>query len=210
MKKIKLAIIEDVDDIRNRLKLYFDHEEDIDCVLASESVESFFEHVYEGKIPNIILSDIGLPGINGIEGMKKIRTEWPDMDIVMFTVFKDNDRIFKSLCAGATGYILKDTPLPEIRKAIVEITKGGSFMSPSIARKVMGYFAPAKSEDNEPLTAKEKQIITALADGLSYKMIGDKLLITIDTVRFHIKNIYKKLQVNTKLEVINKVRRGEL
>jgi DNA-binding NarL/FixJ family response regulator len=210
MKKIKLAIVEDIDDIRERLKSYFDAQEEFECLVASPSMESFFEQADDLEVPDIVLSDIGLPGMNGIEGMKKIKSLWPETDIVMLTVFKDNDKIFKSVCAGATGYILKDTPMPEIKKAVEEIVNGGSFMSPSIARKVMGYFAPARHTMNEPLTPKEKQIIMALADGLSYKMIGDKLLITIDTVRFHIKNIYKKLQVNTKLEVINKVRRGEI
>jgi DNA-binding NarL/FixJ family response regulator len=143
--------------------------------------------------------------------MKKIKNQWPDIDIIMLTVFKDNDKIFKSICAGATGYLLKDTPLPEVKRAVIEITNGGSYMTPSIARRVMEYFAPVKTENEEAaLTQKEKQIIMALTEGLSYKMIGEKLLISIDTVRFHIKNIYRKLQVNSKTEVISKALKGEI
>jgi DNA-binding NarL/FixJ family response regulator len=148
--------------------------------------------------------------MNGIEGMKMIKSRWPKVDIIMLTVFKDNDKIFKSICAGATGYLLKDTPLPEIKRAILEIHNGGSYMTPSIARRVVEYFSPLKREYDEPLTQKEKQIITALTEGLSYKLIGEKLLITIDTVRFHIKNIYRKLQVNSKTEVISKALKGEI
>ena len=207
---IKIAIIEDIDDIRNNLKDYFEQQTDIECILVSNSVESFFEDIHMDASPDLILTDIGLPGMNGIEGMKKIKALWPDVDIIMLTVFKDNDKIFKSICAGATGYLVKDTPLPEIKKAILEISNGGSYMSPSIARKVLEYFSPIKSLTKEQLTIKEKQIITALTEGLSYKLIADKLLISIDTVRFHIKNIYRKLHINSKSELISKALKGEI
>lgn len=210
MSKIKLAIIEDIDDIRESLQDYFDQQAETECILVSNSVESFFAQANSKQKPDMVLTDIGLPGMNGIEGMKKIKMQWPETDIIMLTVFKDNDKIFKSICAGATGYLLKDTPLPEIKKAVLEIHNGGSYMTPSIARRVMEYFSPVKKEYDEPLTQKEKQIIMALTEGLSYKMIGEKLLITIDTVRFHIKNIYRKLQVNSKTEVISKALKGEI
>jgi DNA-binding NarL/FixJ family response regulator len=177
---------------------------------VSNSVESFFEQADAFETPDVILTDIGLPGMNGIEGMKKIKHQWPETDIIMLTVFKDNDKIFQSVCAGATGYILKDTPLPEIKKALLEIVNGGSYMSPSIARKVMAYFTPDKGKPEEPLTQKEKQVIQALTEGLSYKMIGTRLLISIDTVRFHIKNIYKKLHVNSRSEIMLRVMKGDL
>ncbi|MCX6187978.1 MAG: response regulator transcription factor [Bacteroidetes bacterium] len=209
MNKIKIAIIEDIDDIRNNLQDYFEQQEEIDCILVSNSVETFFEQIDNYESPDLILSDIGLPGMNGIEGMKMMKSQWPDVDIIMLTVFKDNDKIFKSICAGATGYLVKDTPLSEIKKAILEISNGGSYMSPSIARKVLEYFSPIKTE-KEQLTTKEKQIVTALTEGLSYKLIADKLLISIDTVRFHIKNIYRKLHINSKSELISKVLKGEI
>lgn len=210
MEKINIAIIEDIDDIRNGLRDYFELQSEINCQLACNSVESFFENIENITAPDLILTDIGLPGMNGIDGMKKIKYHWPNIDIIMLTIFKDNDKIFKSICAGATGYLVKDTPLDEIKKAIIEIKNGGSYMTPSIARKVMEYFAPIKSTKEEQLTQKEKQIITALTDGLSYKLIADKLLISIDTVRFHIKNIYRKLHVNSKAEVISKALKGEI
>lgn len=210
MKKIKIAIIEDIKDIRESLCEYFGQQSETECIVVSDSVEAFFKQVDATSKPDLVLTDIGLPGMNGIEGMKKIKMQWPETDIIMLTVFKDNDKIFKSICAGATGYLLKDTPLPEIKKAVIEIHNGGSYMTPSIARRVMEYFSPVKKEYDEPLTQKEKQIIMALTEGLSYKLIGEKLLITIDTVRFHIKNIYRKLQVNSKTEVISKALKGEI
>jgi DNA-binding NarL/FixJ family response regulator len=207
---IKIAIIEDIDDIRNNLKDYFEQQPEIECVLVSDSVESFLVNLKTSMSPDMILTDIGLPGMSGIEGMKKIKSLLPHVDIIMLTVFKDNDKIFKSVCAGATGYLVKDTPLPDIKKAILEISNGGSYMSPSIARKVLEYFSPIKSVTKEQLTLKEKQIITALTEGLSYKLIADKLLISIDTVRFHIKNIYRKLHINSKSELISKALKGEI
>jgi len=204
-----LAIVEDIEDIRNNLADYFIGQEEIASVSAFDSMEAFFESLHEGHVPDVILSDIGLPGMNGIDGIKKIKEGFPETDIIMLSVFNNSDRIFKSICAGATGYALKDTPLPELKKAILDVRAGGSYMTPSIARKVMEHFTPKKSAD-ELLTAKEKQIVVAMTEGLSYKLIADRLSISIDGVRFHIKNIYRKLQVNSKAEVIGKFHKGEL
>ena len=209
MERLALAIVEDIEDIRNNLADYFIGQEEIASVSAFDSMEAFFESLHEGHVPDVILSDIGLPGMNGIDGIKKIKEGFPETDIIMLSVFNNSDRIFKSICAGATGYALKDTPLPELKKAILDVRAGGSYMTPSIARKVMEHFTPKKSAD-ELLTAKEKQIVVAMTEGLSYKLIADRLSISIDGVRFHIKNIYRKLQVNSKAEVIGKFHKGEL
>jgi DNA-binding NarL/FixJ family response regulator len=209
-KKITVAIIEDVEDIRVNLKEYLEGQDDIASVMAAGSMEEFFEKGSIASPPDVVLSDIGLPGMNGIEGIKNIRTIFPETDIIMLTVFSDSDKIFQSICAGATGYALKGTPMPEIHKAIMEIKSGGSYMSPSIARKVMDFFVPEKKFRSEGLTPKEKQIVEALTEGLSYKLIAAKLNLSMDTVRFHIKNTYRKLQVNSKAEVISKAYRGEI
>lgn len=209
-KRITVAIIEDVEDIRVNLKEYLEGQDNIASVMAAGSMEEFFEKGSISSPPDVVLSDIGLPGMNGIEGIKNIRTLFPDTDIIMLTVFSDSDKIFQSICAGATGYALKGTPMPEIHKAIMEIKAGGSYMSPSIARKVMDFFVPEKKFRSEGLTPKEKQIVEALTEGLSYKLIAAKLNLSMDTVRFHIKNTYRKLQVNSKAEVISKAYRGEI
>lgn len=208
--KLNIAVIEDVEDIRENLKEYLESQDDVHSVLISPSMEDFFVRINTVSPPDIILSDIGLPGMNGIEGIKKIRSMFPETDIIMLTVFSDTDKIFQSICAGATGYALKGTPMPDIYKAMLEIKAGGSYMSPSIARKVMNHFMPERKYKTENLTPKEKQIIEALTEGLSYKLIADKLGMSMDTVRFHIKNIYRKLHVNSKAEVISKAYRGEI
>ncbi|XZF15288.1 response regulator [Chitinophagaceae bacterium MMS25-I14] len=210
MEQISLAVIEDVTDIRNSLYDYFRQQEEFKTVTAVESMEDFFKSLQEKDLPDVILCDIGLPGMNGIEGIKKIKDKYAQVDIIMLTVFNNSDKIFKSICAGATGYALKDTPLPELKKAVLEIREGGSYMSPSIARKVIEHFAPVRKKEPELLTTKEKQIIQGLTEGLSYKLIADKLSVSVDTVRFHIKNIYRKLHVNSKAEVISKALKGHL
>ena len=209
MERLALAIVEDIADIRNNLADYFNGQDEIASVMAVDSMEAFFESLDESCIPDVVLSDIGLPGMNGIDGIKKIKEGYPDTDIIMLSVFNNSERIFKSICAGATGYALKDTPLPELKKAILDVRAGGSYMTPSIARKVMEHFMPKKSAD-ELLTPKERQIVIAMTEGLSYKLIANRLSISIDGVRFHIKNIYRKLQVNSKAEVIGKFHKGEL
>jgi DNA-binding NarL/FixJ family response regulator len=209
MERFRLAIIEDIDDIRNTLADYFSQQPEVEAVLAVDSMEAFFDALHGGKDADVILSDIGLPGMNGIDGIKKIKEGYPATDIIMLSVFNNSDKIFKSICAGATGYALKDTPLPELKKAIMDVRAGGSYMTPSIARKVMEHFMPKKMAE-DTLSTKEKQIVIAMTEGLSYKLIADRLSISIDGVRFHIKNIYRKLQVNSKAEVIGKYHKGEI
>lgn len=208
--KLALAIIEDVEDIRNGLKEYFMNHLIFKTVKTYESMEDALAEIERGFIPDIVLSDIGLPGMDGISGIKKINSLAPSCDIIMLTVFMDSDKIFNALCAGATGYLLKGTPMAEIEKAIMEINRGGGYMSPSIARKVVEHFkTPVKKEESQ-LTDKEKAVIDGLLDGLSYKLIASRLDIPIDTVRFRIKSIYKKLHVNSKGEILSKALRGEI
>ena len=206
---IKIALIEDDEVVRKSLATFFSKEEGIQCAIAAVSVEDFLKQAEQVEKLDIVLSDIGLPGLTGIEGIPLIKKKFPDASIVILSVYADSDRVFKALCAGAVGYLQKDTPFEEILESINIISKGGSAMSPVIARKVVDYFAPKRTY-NEPLTAKEQQVITAMVDGLSYKMIAARLGITLETVRQHIKNIYRKLHVNSKGEVIVKSLKGEI
>jgi len=209
MKKLELSIIEDVDEIRNYYLEYFKTQEEFSSVSAYDCMESFFKSFSVQSQPDVILSDINLPGMNGIDGIKKIKTKSPEIDIIMLTVISNSEKIFKSICAGATGYVMKDIPLPELKKAVLEVQSGGSYMSPSIARKVLEYFAPRQSV-TDPLNQKEKQIVQGLVDGLSYKMIADRISVSHDTVRFHVKKIYRKLHINTKIELIGRYHKGEI
>ena len=208
---ISIAIIEDDADIRETICRYIGKENNYTCEYAFDSVEKFLDALDEDNLPDVVLMDIGLPGMSGITGIKIVKDRYPDIDIIMLTVYNDPDKIFDSLCAGASGYLLKTTPLSEIRDAIGELYDGGSPMSPHIARKVVDFFHPKISGLPEsPLTDREKEIIAGMVDGLSYKMIANQLNISIETVRYHIKNIYRKLHVHSKAQVISKSLRGEI
>ncbi len=205
-----ISIVEDDAQIRNLLQQYLNRQRDFSCVLSFDSVEKFRKAVNASTQPDVLLMDIGLPGMSGIDGMKLIKRDFPDIDIIMLTVYNDPEKIFNSLCAGATGYLLKNTPLEEIKEGIELLSRGGSPMSPQIARKVVSFFNTEKKSVVSPLSDKENEIVIALVDGLSYKLIADRLSISIETVRFHIKNIYRKLHVHSKAEVISKSLKGEI
>ncbi len=208
---IKVAVVEDDPFIRESLVEFLDSQPGMICSVAKESVEAFLHYLDEEHVPDVILMDIGLPGMSGISGIKLVKERFPEVNILMLTVYNDPNRIFNSLCAGASGYLLKNTPFPEIREGIETVYHGGASMSPQIARKVVDFFQADNRKKNEsPLTPKEKEIVLCLVDGLSYKMIADKENISLETVRSHIKNIYKKLQVHSKAEVIKKSLDGEI
>ena len=208
---IQVAIVEDIDEIREGVRDMINAQSGMVCLHAKDSVEGFLSILNDETYPDVILMDIGLPGMSGISGIKIIKSKYPDINILMFTIYHDSHKIFQSLTAGASGYLLKNTPFLEIKNAIEVVHKGGSFMSPQIARKVISYFQENKRLPvQSSLTKKEKEIVLALADGLSYKMIGDRQSISIETVRTHIKNIYKKLHVHSKAEVIKKSLSGEI
>lgn len=204
-----IALIEDDEVVRNYLAAFLQRQEDLNCRISADSLQDFFAQAENVAKLDVVLTDIGLPGKSGIEGIPEIKRRYPDVSVVILSVYIDSDRIFKALCAGAVGYLQKDTAMEEILECIQVISKGGAVMSPIIARRVVDYFAPKRSF-SELLTAKEQQVIAAMVDGLSYKMIGVRLGIGIETVRQHIKNIYRKLQVNSKAEVIVKSLKGEL
>jgi len=207
----QVGIIEDNKKIRQLMQRYLDMQEDMSCLVATESVEEMLDYLTNYPHPNVLLMDIQLPGMSGIEGMKIIQQKYPDIEIIMLTVYHDSHKIFDSLKAGASGYLLKHTSLPEIKNAIELLMQGGAPMSPQIARKVITHFNDRGQKQQESnLTNREQDIVNGLVDGLSYKLIADRLGISIDTVRAHIRNIYKKLHVNSKAEVIAKSLRGEL
>ena len=208
---ITVAIVEDDPAIREAIKEFLDTQDNIICAMAFESVESILAALDEENAPDIILMDIGLPGMSGISGIKIIKEKFPDINIIMLTVYHDTHKIFQSLCAGASGYLLKNAPFQEIGKAVEIVHAGGSTMSPQIARKVIEHFQTGKqAKPDSNLTGKEKEVVSCLVDGLSYKMIAEQENISVETVRSHIKNIYKKLQVHSKAEVIKKSLTGEI
>lgn len=210
-KVISTAIIEDIKEIRDGLAGFLDSQNGMICKTAVESVENFLDSCPLEYTPDILLLDIGLPGISGLAGIKLIKEKYPDINIIILTVYEDNAKIFQALCEGATGYLIKNTPFPKIKDAVEEVYRGGAPMSPLIARKVIERFNPPKNKPQKTtLTETERKIVAGLVDGLSYKMIASANKVSIETVRFHIKNIYKKLHVNCKAEVISKSLHGEI
>jgi DNA-binding NarL/FixJ family response regulator len=201
---IAVGIIEDEPIVRESLVTFITAQPNLEVACEVGSLEAFQELYESGysKAPDILLLDIGLPGISGIEGIRIIKKIVPDTDIIMLTTYEESETIFKALCAGACSYLSKRTSLTQILEAVTVVFQGGSYMSPSIARKVVQYFSPSEYSKKELLTPRQQQIVAGLVEGLSYKMIADKYIISIETVRDHIKKIYKKLQINSKAELI--------
>ena len=204
--KVTVAIVEDKDDIRNSLHVLINSSSQCECEHVYADAESALEEIpYRG--PNVVLMDIQLPGMSGIECIRQIKVINPGIQFMMMTVYEDAENIFKSLEAGASGYLLKNTSPKKILEAITDLKEGGSPMSGEIARKVVASFQknlPDNSE-KEKLTAREFEIVELLSKGFLYKEIADQLNITVGTVKQHIHNTYEKLQVNNRTEAINKV-----
>jgi DNA-binding NarL/FixJ family response regulator len=208
---IKYGIVEDNSEVREYIIEWLDSDKKFKCIIKCESVEEVLNELNEADIPDFILMDINLPGASGISGVKLIKDRFPDINIVMLTNYNDSGRIFDSLKAGASGYLLKNISFEDLHREIELLLQGGAPMSPSVARKVLEYFRPEKkSSERSVLSGREKQVVECLVEGLSYKMIADRLNISDGTIYSHIKNIYRKLHVNSKGEVITKSLRGEI
>ncbi len=203
---ITVSVVEDDSEIRKILSLIIDRSPGFTCKQSYNDCESAITSITK-KPTNVVLMDIHLPGMSGIEGVKILKKQLPETDFIMLTIQEDDDSVFNSLCAGATGYLLKETSPVDILNSIKEVYQGGSPMSPSIARKIIKSFNP--STEN-PLSKRENEILEKLCKGENYKSIADSLFISGHTVRAHIKNIYKKLQVNSRGEVIQKAIKNKL
>lgn len=204
MSRINLSIVEDEALVRESLTDFLNAQADFEVHSINESVESFLLSA-EAVDSHILLLDINLPGMSGIEGIDSIREKYPNIEIVMLTSYEDERHVFEALRGGAVAYLSKSSSLLTIKEAILTVVNGGSFMSPSIARHVVNFFR-ARQRVKKPevaLTTRQKEILDCLMDGQSYKMIADSCDITLETVRDHIKKIYKKLQINSRGELVS-------
>jgi len=206
---LRIAIFDDNKNIRDSISLLLATEPEFELVGSYSHVLDCVMEVAAVK-PDVVLMDIEMPGMTGIEAVIKIKKEYPQVQVLMQTVFEDDDRVFDSICAGASGYILKNFLNTKLVDAIKELQYGGSPMSPSIARKVLNkmqsvssVIKPEESPDYH-LTQREKEVLACLVNGLSYKMIGSDLNISYETVRSHVKKIYEKLHVASLTEVVAK------
>lgn len=203
---ISVIVVEDDSEIREGLELLINGTPGFECLQTFEDAETSLKWLDE-EIPDVVLMDIGLPGISGIEAIKKIKEKYPNLDVLVLTIHENDEYVFDALCAGATGYLTKDIPPTKILDGIQEVYEGGAPMSSQIARMVIGSFKINPAPD---LTNRETEVLTELCNGSSYKMIADKLFISEETVRKHIKNIYKKLEVHSKSEAVAKAIRDRL
>jgi two-component system, NarL family, response regulator LiaR len=208
---IRVSIYEDNDPLRESLSYLVLGTRTLELMGAYPDCSHVMENCVVAK-PDVILMDIDMPGISGIEATAMIKATFPEINILILTIFEDKNKVFEALCAGATGYMLKKSSAVEIIEAIAELHNGGSPMTGEIARKVFEFFAnPAISKNNEyALSSREFDILKRLVEGDSYKMIADTCCISIGTVRFHINNIYKKLHVNSKSEAVIKALKERL
>jgi DNA-binding NarL/FixJ family response regulator len=202
---IKVVIVEDDREMREGLESIVQWHPGLKCIATYSSAEEALSYI-QNKIPDIVLMDIHLPGISGIECVKRLKPLLATTQFMMCTVYEDNENVFDSLCAGATGYLLKNSPPGKIADAIIDLYNGGSPMSSVIARKVIGVFQPSAQQNlsMEKLTKREREMLDLLAKGYRYKEIADRLFISFETVRTHIHNIYEKLQVQSRTEALNK------
>lgn len=202
---ISLAIVEDLDEVREGLKQFISLNPEF---IIQDTYKTAEEAAYEipRKKPDIVIMDISLPGMSGIECIKEIKNKVPKTQFMMFTVYENDEKIFEALKAGASGYLLKNTGLAQMIEALKELYNGGSPMSSNIARKVVNIFHD-NQKFNDPdyqLTKREKEILQLLAKGLLYKEIAEQVFVSTNTVKQHIHNIYEKLHVQNRTEAINK------
>jgi DNA-binding NarL/FixJ family response regulator len=202
---ITLVIVEDLDEVRDGLKNFISLSQDFKVLDTFRTAEEAIDDLPVLK-PDIVIMDINLPGMNGIECIKQVKGKSPGTQFMMFTVYENDEKVFEALKAGASGYLLKNTGLVYLIEALKELHNGGSPMSANIARKLVTLFRNQKTETTslEVLSNRENEILQLLAKGLLYKEIADQLTISVSTVRQHIHHIYEKLHVQNRTEAINK------
>jgi DNA-binding NarL/FixJ family response regulator len=202
---IKTAVVEDMRDIRDGLTTLINFTEGFECTGSYRSMEETIAKI-SGKIPDVLLSDIGLPGMDGIEGIRILKELYPQMTILMLTVYDDDERIFDALCSGASGYLLKRTPPAQLMANIREAVSGGAPMSPEVASRVIKLFREFRPQGKieHDLTPHETRLLKLLVDGHNYTTAAAHLGVSFNTIKFHMRHVYEKLQVHSKSEAVAK------
>lgn len=208
---IRVVIIEDLREVRESLATLIQGTNGFHCVSSYRTMEDALEGMEESN-PNVILTDIGLPGMDGIEGTRMLRERFADVPILALTVYDDDENVFNAICAGASGYLLKNTPPARLLESLKEVINGGAPMSPEIARRVVKLFREFRPPVSASyhLTQQETELLKLMVEGHHYKTAARELGISTNTVSFHLKHIYVKLQVHTKTEAVAKALRERL
>ncbi|MEM8559463.1 MAG: response regulator transcription factor [Bacteroidota bacterium] len=205
---VRLALVEDRADVRRLLTERLGFFDDVELVLVAPSAELFFEHLAQlddtegAALPEVVLMDIELPGIDGITATTRLKSAHPAIEVLMLTVFEDEERIFAAVKAGASGYLLKDASAGRIVGAVLEVAHGGAPVSPLVAKKLLSYVRGDDAGEDLGLTNRERDVLDLIVEGLIEDAIADRLSISPHTVRSHIKNLYEKLQVHSRAEVV--------
>ena len=208
---VRVVIIEDLREVREGLMMLINGTRGFQCVSSHRTMEDALEKI-GGSAPDVILTDIGLPGMDGIEGVRILKERYPQLLVLMLSVYDDDDRIFDALCAGACGYLLKKTPPVRLIESLREAVGGGAPMSPEVARRVITLFRdfrPPERADYQ-LTPHEMRLLKLLVEGHNYKTAAFELKVSVNTVSFHMRHIYEKLQVHSKSEAVAKALRHRL
>lgn len=210
-KTIKTAIVEDMRDIREGLTTLINFTEGFKCSGSYRSMEEAISRI-KHDIPDVLLSDIGLPGMNGIDGIRILKEQFPQMTVLMLTVYDDDERIFDALCAGASGYLLKRTSPAKILENIKEAVSGGAPMSPEVASRVIRLFRDIRPSEKVEydLTPHETRLLKLLVEGHNYTTAAEQLRVSYNTIKFHMRHIYEKLQVHSKSEAVAKALQNRL
>ncbi len=202
---IKTAIVEDMRDIREGLATLINFTDGFSCTGSYRSMEEAIPRIRH-QTPDVLLSDIGLPGMNGIDGIRILKDLYPQMTVLMLTVYDDDDRIFDAICAGASGYLLKRTPPAKLLENIREAVSGGAPMSPEVAMRVIKLFREVRPPErvDYDLTPHETRLLKLLVEGHNYTTAAEELKVSYNTIKFHMRHIYEKLQVHSKSEAVAK------
>ena len=202
---IKVAIIEDERDIRECITYLVGGTDGFACTGSFRTMEEALERLGH-QLPDVVLSDIGLPGMSGIEGIKRLKERYPDLLILILSVYDDDERIFDAMCAGASGYLLKKTPPAKLLDSLKEAVQGGAPMSPEVARRVIAVFREIRPPErvDYDLTPHETRLLKLFVEGHNYKTAAVELGVSVNTVNFHVRSIYEKLQVHSRTEAVTK------
>ncbi len=205
MSDIRVAIVEDERDIRESLTFLVNGTSGYSCTGSYRTMEEAIEGIPR-QLPDVVLSDIGLPGMSGIDGVRLLKERHPQLLLLMLTVYDDDDRIFDAICAGACGYLLKKTPPARLLDSLKEAVGGGAPMSPEVARRVIALFRQIRPPEraNYDLTPHETRLLKLFVEGHNYKTAAAELRVSVNTVNFHVRSIYSKLQVHSRSEAVAK------
>jgi DNA-binding NarL/FixJ family response regulator len=208
---VNVMLIEDQREVRDGLAVLINGSPGFCCVASFRTMEEALRAVQE-RPPDVVLTDIGLPGMSGLEGIRILKERYPNLPVVALTVYDDDEDIFDALCAGACGYLLKNVPPARLLESLKEVVSGGAPMSPEIARRVVNLFREFRAPERAPhsLTQQEAELLRLMVEGHSYKTAAAGLGISVSTVSFHLQNIYNKLQVHSKSEAVAKALRDRI